>query len=168
MSRFHQLRKTPTLRPSDANLDLATSVLEAWLRGGPTDFGGGSNCVTTVAARKSLVVSGAISGLRAWVAYWIVESVFWVLLPWSLTPSYEYRPAHPLFAVVALIAYITSGAVLGVLIGLSAWRRILRGSRKVTPTLGPLSLVLAFIILRPLTGKAFRRSWPFRFWGPGF
>jgi arylsulfatase A-like enzyme len=109
--------------------------------------------VTTVAARKSLVVSGAISGLRAWVAYWIVESVFWVLLPWFQTSSYEYRPAHPLFAVVALIAYIIFGAVLGALIALCLGAEFSGAPEKSPQLIGSLSLVLAFIILLPLTGE---------------
>lgn len=105
---------------------------------------------------QPLAISGAIRGLRAWVAYWIVESVFWIVLPRLLSPGYEYTPVHPLFAIVALGVYMAAGAVLGGLLALLLRGRFADAPPESWDLLGTLSLALAFLALWPLSGEGFQ------------
>jgi arylsulfatase A-like enzyme len=112
--------------------------------------------MTRVGALRPLALSGAIFGLRAWVAYWMVESVFWVLLPWFLKPSYNLRPADSLFAAVALSLYMIAGAVLGALIAICLGVEFPRVPQESFPLIGPLSLTVVFTALGPVTGERFQ------------
>lgn len=100
----------------------------------------------TSKAAGALAAAGALSGLKAWTAYWVIESIFSGLLHWLRPSGEEFRMQDPRFAILALGAYVIAGAVGGALIALcTAW--LLPGrAAKAIPFAGPLSLALAFVL----------------------
>ena len=69
------------------------------------------------ARKMNLAWSGAIQGLLAWLAYWLIESFFLHILPWLQAPSYEYMPSHAGFTAVLLGIYSVLGLLTGAATG---------------------------------------------------
>jgi len=67
--------------------------------------------------KANLVRSGAIQGLMAWIAYWLVESFFLHILPWIQEPSYQYMPSHAGFTAILLGIYSIAGLLTGAAAG---------------------------------------------------
>jgi len=96
--------------------------------------------------RKGILALGAISGVKAWLAYWIVECFLTTVLPWLLTPSYDYRSTHPLYPAFALVVYVIAGTVLSAA-GIWIIEAILPGrAQRAAPVMGSLTLASAFTI----------------------
>lgn len=103
------------------------------------------------APKVNLVRSGAIQGLLAWIAYWLIESFFLHVLPWLKAPSYQYMPSHAGFTAVLLgiysIAGLLTGAAAGVLVALWSARRP-QDSDLLKMTAVLVSVVLCFRVSR--------------------
>jgi hypothetical protein len=85
-----------------------------------------------------LASAGAISGLKAWTAYWIIECFFLAPLSGLFTAPYECQQPHPWFAVLALVVYTLSGAAGGALIAVCAGSLLPR--RASSPACMPVSM----------------------------
>lgn len=93
---------------------------------------------------RAVMVQGALSGLRAGAAYWIIECLVLGALTRLVTPGYLYQPLHSGFTIFALGVYLAVGAVLGLALALAV-RIIRRGAlpSDVEPV-GAISLALLF------------------------
>ena len=104
-------------------------------------------------SRRDLAMGGAIQGLQAWAAYWVVECFFSGPLSWLLTPGYEYKPVHPMFTALALAVYLAAGAGLGALLAVCIGRMSPESPLRGIPLVGPLSLAAMFVVLGLLNGE---------------
>ena len=93
---------------------------------------------------RDLAIRGAVHGLLALVTYWAVECLFLSVLPWMLTPVYEYLQLHPWFVLLALGVYGIAGAVLGAALGVCLGR-LWTSEPAALEMVGPLALALIFI-----------------------
>ncbi len=74
------------------------------------------------APKVNLVRCGAIQGLLAMIAYWVVESFFLYILPWIREPGYQYTSMHTGFTAFVLAFYIVAGTLGGIIVGASVKR----------------------------------------------
>jgi arylsulfatase A-like enzyme len=95
---------------------------------------------------RSPVLAGAVSGLKAWTTYWLVESLFFAVLHTLHPRADEFRPPDPRFPDLALAVYAMAGAVAGALITVGA--KLLRPHRAAAsiPLAGPVSLGMIFLL----------------------
>jgi arylsulfatase A-like enzyme len=89
---------------------------------------------------------GARSGAGAFFVYWIIECWMCSVLPWFLSPHYEYRPVHRGFTVLLLFLYPVMGAVAGGVCGSALWRLNKQGRDRsfLEQTSGAAALLLTF------------------------
>jgi len=107
----------------------------------------GAGDVEKTGTGRDLAIAGATHGLRAWVAYWLVECFLWTVWPWLTTPSYEYRATHPWFPPLSLGVYMIAGATLGAALAICIGRVIRNRAETAVSFAGPLSLAVPFGIL---------------------
>ena len=62
-------------------------------------------------ATASPALAGALSGLKAWTTYWVVESLFFAVSHTLHPPAEQFRQPDPWFADLALPVYMTAGAL---------------------------------------------------------
>jgi arylsulfatase A-like enzyme len=65
----------------------------------------------------NLTRSGAIQGVLALMAYWVVESFFLYILPWLREPGFQYTSMHTGFTAIVLGFYIIAGLIAGAAAG---------------------------------------------------
>jgi arylsulfatase A-like enzyme len=100
----------------------------------------------TAQSPVSPALAGAISGLKAWTTYWLVESLFFAVLRTLHPRADEFRLPDPRFPDLALAVYMMAGAVAGALIAVCA--RLLRPDRALASIrlAGPVSLGMMFLL----------------------
>jgi arylsulfatase A-like enzyme len=100
----------------------------------------------TAQSPVSPALAGAISGLKAWTTYWLVESLFLAVLRTLHPRADEFRLPDPRFPDLALAVYLMAGAVAGALIAVCA--KLLRPDRAVASIrlAGPVSLAMMFLL----------------------
>ncbi|HET9319495.1 MAG TPA: sulfatase-like hydrolase/transferase [Bryobacteraceae bacterium] len=96
-------------------------------------------------ATASPALAGALSGLKAWTTYWVVESLFFAVSHTLHPPAEQFRQPDPWFADLALPVYMIAGALGGALIAVCANRLIPRRAAASVPLAGPVSLALIFL-----------------------
>src|SRR5580698_3365894 len=115
------------------------------------------------ALRGKFVRSGAVQGLLAWIAYWLVESFVLHILPWLTHPSEEYMPAHAGFTALLLGIY----AAVGLLTGWAAARVVALWSRR-RPVANPAEmtgLIVTMFLCFLIALHAFLQPpWELRLW----
>lgn len=68
---------------------------------------------------KRRILSGAVHGSAAWLAYGVVECAALSVVPWLIQPSYRYLPQHWGFTLLILAVYALVGAAIGGFLGWS-------------------------------------------------
>src|SRR5690242_10266211 len=97
-------------------------------------------------ATASPALAGALSGLKAWTTYWVVESLFFAVSHTLHPPAEQFRQPDPWFADLALPVYMMAGILGGALIAVCAKRLIPRRAAAASaPLAGPVSLALIFL-----------------------
>ena len=96
-------------------------------------------------ATASPALAGALSGLKAWTTYWVVESLFFAVSHTLHPPAEQFRQPDPWFADLALPVYMIAGALGGALIAVCANRLLPRRAAASVPLSGPVSLALIFL-----------------------
>jgi len=99
--------------------------------------------------KTNLTRVGAIQGLLAWIAYWLIESFFLHILPWLRVPTYQYMPSHAGFTAVLLGIYSIFGLLTGAAAGklVSWWSARCSQDLNLVKTTGfVVSLFLCFLL----------------------
>lgn len=98
--------------------------------------------------KANLARLGAMQGLLAWIAYWLVESFFLHLRPWLLQPPEEYMPSHAGFTAALLGIYAVCGLLTGALAGIivASWSAPRSHDLDASRTGLAATLFLAFLL----------------------
>ncbi len=93
----------------------------------------------------SPALAGAMSGLKAWTTYWLVESLFFAALRTLHPRADEFRLPDPRFPDLALAVYMTVGAVGAGLIAFCTKRLLPDRALASIRLAGPVSLGMIFL-----------------------
>ncbi|HTB14780.1 MAG TPA: sulfatase-like hydrolase/transferase [Bryobacteraceae bacterium] len=104
----------------------------------------------------NLARSGAIQGVLAMMAYWLVESFFLYILPWLREPDYQYTAMHTGFTVFVLGFYIAAGLMAGAGAGKLVALLDRKRPGKSDPTRMTIVIVTLLLSIALLVGVVYR------------